>query len=210
MANNKPASAPKAAVVVEDTLTAQSSVASVAPADGVANAPSDETPSNDGEIAQYGDGEVATTDDVVVSDTTGEAVVDTKNVEKLKGLLTQFADAVTAPGHTSADYAGAAQLALAVTRLVCTTASRPVLDAFLDFVKASKDDVMSSETMMQGSVTLAKNDAEKVGYLFGLFLDLAHERVMPVVQTNVINVLGSADVYHYYERKMRGIKASKA
>jgi len=46
--------------------------------------------------------------------------------------------------------------------------------------------------------------------LFGLFLDLAHERVMPVVQTNVINVLGSADVYHYYERKMRGIKASKA
>jgi hypothetical protein len=149
--------------------------------------------------------------DAVVEEDVGTSTIgddaDNANVAKLKEYLQYFLMALDATGDKPTDFAEAAGINAQFTKLIIQHPKVPMLDTLLAFYVENKDKL---DKFMKGSTTLPPVEEQQVGYLHGLFEDLALRRPVRVDAGQVARVLKKPEFGNYYNRKMNGIRQNKS
>ncbi len=142
--------------------------------------------------------------DKAVVETVDDSLTVSVNVLRLRELLATFTEANNALGKTPEHFRESAKLSSTITKFIIKNPRADVLDCLYDFFVEHKNDVCSDESFMKGSTTLPPVEERQVGFLFGLFSNLANDRAIRVSRTLVINVLKKTEIADYYARRARG------
>lgn len=134
---------------------------------------------------------------------------DDENVSTLKVQLAAFRKLVNGHGKDPVDFRAAAKMSSTITKFVIAHPKKKVLDTLLDFFVEEKNGVCSAENYMKGSTTLPANEEQQVGYLYGLFSDLANKRIVSINSSVVINILRKPEIVGYYNKKIAGFKSAQ-
>jgi hypothetical protein len=132
---------------------------------------------------------------------------DDENVISLKLQLEALTQQLSRKGGDEASYEPAARLLLQITNFVCLHPKVPVLDTLYQYILDNIHGVAEPKILLQGNHLLSKPDAQKVGFLMNLFLDLAHRRKVNINSGLILQVLKKPEVINYYNRRMAGIVA---
>ncbi len=127
-------------------------------------------------------------------------------VASLKNQLADFKVAVMRRGSEPSDFAGAAKLIAQITRFVIQSPKTPVLNALLAFFEENLKGACLNKNYMKGSTTLSMAEEQQVGYLYGLFSDMAQKKIVRINTGQVIQVLKKPEIVNFYERKMSVLK----
>lgn len=143
----------------------------------------------------------------VLTGATAPSAEDTEQVTRLKLLLIDLKAGLSARGKTPEDFRNAAKVASMVTKFVIANPKPPVLDTLLAFYVENKTGVCKPEEFMKGSTTLNRTDEQQVGFLNGLFSDIANGRATRINSAYVVNVLKRTEFVEYFKRKMNALRA---
>ena len=137
-----------------------------------------------------------------------DPVDDDEQVTALKIQLAAFAKLVGRPGKSPEDFKSAAKTAVQFTQFVIKYPKVPVLDALLAFFEENIDGACNPKNYMKGSTTLSRTDEQQVGFLYGLFSDLARKQSVKINSGLVVQILKKPEIVGYYNRRISGLVQS--
>lgn len=138
------------------------------------------------------------------------AVDEDPQVASLKKQLADFKAAVMRRGSEPSEFAGAAKLIAQITRFVIQSPKTPVLNTLLTFFEENLKGACMNKNYMKGSTTLSMAEEQQVGYLYGLFSDMAQKKIVRINTGQVIQILKKPEIVNFYERKMSVLKQAAA
>lgn len=144
----------------------------------------------------------------VLVDSTTVFPEDNANVAKLKEILKELKEALSAYGKTPEEFAAAAKLHSSLVRHVVNNARSEIFDVVLAFYEENIDGVCDPMEFMKGSTLMSSSEEQQLGYLNNLFYQLAKKRFVRVDQARIVNVLKRPEIFTYFKRRMDGIKAN--
>lgn len=127
-------------------------------------------------------------------------------VASLKIQLDAFKVTAMKRGSEPTDHAACAKLIAQITRFVIQSPKTAVLNALLTFFEENLKGACLNKNYMKGSTTLSMNEEQQVGYLYGLFSDMAQKKIVRINSGQVIQILKKPEIVNFYERKMSVLK----
>lgn len=127
-------------------------------------------------------------------------------VTLLKTQLAAFKIAAMKRGSEPTDHIACAKLAAQITRFIIQFPKTPILNAFLAFFEENLKGACLNKNYMKGSNTLSMPEEQQVGFLYGLFSDMAQKKIVRINTGHVIQILKKPEIVNFYDRKMSVLK----